>query len=71
MHPGLGLHALRAAGYDSCAMEGSDEPRVKRLLGLPGPARIVMVNAAGKRTEGGVTPLYRFDRNLYVQRVKP
>ena len=61
--------ALRAAGYDSCAMEGFDEPRVKRLLGLPGAAHIVMVIAAGKRAEGGVAPLYRFDRNLYVQRV--
>ncbi len=61
--------ALRAAGYDSCAMEGFDQPRVKRLLGLPGPAHIVMVIAAGKRAEGGVAPLYRFDRSLYVQRV--
>jgi nitroreductase len=61
--------ALRAAGYDSCAMEGFDEPRVKRLLGLPAAAHIVMVIAAGKRAAEGVMPLYRFDRNLYVQRV--
>jgi nitroreductase len=61
--------ALRAAGYDSCAMEGFDEPRTKRLLGLPRPAHIVMVIAAGKRAEGGVAPLYRFDRKLYIQRV--
>jgi nitroreductase len=61
--------ALRAAGYDSCAMEGFDEPRVKRLLGLPGAAHIVMIIAAGKRAEGSVMPLYRFDRNLYVQRI--
>jgi nitroreductase len=61
--------ALRAAGYDSCAMEGFDEPRVKRLLGLPRAAHIVMIIAAGKRAEGSVMPLYRFDRNLYVQRV--
>ena len=50
-------------------MEGFDEPRVKHLLGLPGSAHIVMIIAAGKRAEGGVMPLYRFDRNLYVQRV--
>ncbi len=61
--------ALRAAGYDSCPMEGFDEPRVKRLLKLPRAARVVMVIAAGKRAEGGVAPLVRFDRNLYVQRV--
>jgi len=61
--------ALRAAGYDSCAMEGFDEPRAKRLLHLPAEAHIVMVLAAGKRAEGGVSPLYRFERDLYVQRI--
>jgi nitroreductase len=61
--------SLRAAGYDSCAMEGFDEPRVKHLLDLPRPARIVMVIAAGRRAEGGVMPQYRFDRTHYVQRV--
>jgi nitroreductase len=61
--------ALRAAGFDSCAMEGFDEPRVKRLLGLPRAARIVMVIAAGRRAEGGVMPQYRFDSCHYVQRV--
>lgn len=61
--------ALRAAGYDSCAMEGFDEPRVKRLLKLPRAARVVMVIAAGRRAPGGVMPLYRFERNRYVQRV--
>lgn len=61
--------ALRAAGFDSCAMEGFDEPRVKRLLGLPRAARVVMVIAAGRRAPGGVMPQYRFDTSLYVQRV--
>ncbi|SCK21493.1 Nitroreductase [Variovorax sp. HW608] len=61
--------ALRAAGYDSCAMEGFDEPRLKRLLKLPRAARVVMVIAAGRRAEGGVMPQYRFERERYVQRV--
>jgi nitroreductase len=61
--------ALRAAGYDSCAMEGFDEPRVKRLLNLPRAARIVMVIAAGRRAHGGVMPQYRFDASHYLQRV--
>jgi nitroreductase len=61
--------ALRAAGYDSCAMEGFDEPRIKRLLSLPRAARVVMVIAAGRRAPGGVMPLYRFERSRYVQRV--
>jgi hypothetical protein len=60
--------ALRAAGFDSCAMEGFDEPRVKRLLGLPRAARVVMVIAAGRRADGGVMPQYRFDASRYVQR---
>jgi nitroreductase len=61
--------ALRAAGYDSCAMEGFDEPRVKRLLNLPRAACVVMVIAAGRRAEGGVMRQYRFERGRYVQRV--
>jgi nitroreductase len=61
--------ALRAAGFDSCAMEGFDEPRVKRLLGLPKVARVVMVIAAGRRAEGGVMPQYRFGPSHYIQRV--
>ena len=61
--------ALRAAGYDSCAMEGFDEPRVKRLLNLPRAAHVVMVIAAGRRADGGVMRQYRFERERYVQRV--
>jgi nitroreductase len=60
--------ALRASGFDSCAMEGFDEPRVKRLLGLPRAARVVMVIAAGRRAPGGVMPQYRFDAGLFIQR---
>jgi nitroreductase len=59
---------LRAAGFDSCAMEGFDEPRVKDLLDLPRAARVVMVIAAGRRAEGGVMPQYRFAASHYVQR---
>jgi nitroreductase len=61
--------ALRAAGYDSCALEGFDEPKVKRLLDLPRAARIVMVIAAGRRAERGVIPQVRYDRTYYVGRV--
>jgi nitroreductase len=61
--------ALRAAGYDSCAMEGFDEPRVKRLLDLPRAAHVVMVIAAGRRAEGGVMRQFRFERARHVQRV--
>jgi len=60
--------ALTAHGFDSCPMEGFDEPRVKRLLGLPRRAEIVMVIAAGRRGEDATIPQIRFDRAHYVQR---
>ena len=40
--------ALAAAGYDSCPLEGFDEPRVKRLFDLPTEARVVMVIPAAR-----------------------
>jgi nitroreductase len=45
---------FRAAGYDTCPMEGFDEVRVKKLLRLPGDARVTMIIAAGKRKPGGI-----------------
>ena len=60
--------AITAHGFDSCPMEGFDEPRVKRLLGLPQAAEIVMVIAAGRGAEGGVIPQIRFDREHYITR---
>ena len=60
--------ALTAHGFDSCPMEGFDEPRTKQLLGLPRAARIVMVIAAGRRAEGGVIPQFRFSREHYIVR---
>ncbi len=60
--------ALTAHGFDSCPMEGFDEPRVKRLLGLPQAAEIVMVIAAGRSAPGGVIPQIRFGREHYIQR---
>lgn len=61
--------ALTAHGFDSCPMEGFDEPRVKRLLGLPQAAEVVMVIAAGRGAVGGVIPQIRFAREHYIQRV--
>lgn len=60
--------ALRAKGWDSCPMEGVDSSRVKKLLGLPRSAAIVMVVAAGRRSSKGVYgPRIRFDRSLFVK----
>ncbi|MGE0632015.1 MAG: nitroreductase family protein [Pseudobdellovibrionaceae bacterium] len=59
--------AYRAFGFDSCPMEGFDEKRVKKLLGLPRGAHVVMVISAGKRTKGGVYgPRIRLDQEHFI-----
>lgn len=45
--------ALTAQGYSTCMMEGFDEVRVRRILGLSRSCRVVMVIAAGKEAERG------------------
>ncbi len=61
--------ALAAAGYDSCPLEGFDEPKVKRLFALTAEARVVMVIAAGRRGPHGLIPQIRHERAFYVERV--
>lgn len=59
--------SFRAAGYDSCPMEGYDEVKLKRILGLGRYQHIVMVISAGKRAYSGVYgPQIRFDRNQFI-----
>jgi nitroreductase len=62
--------AFRARGWDTCPMEGMDSRRIKKLLGLPRGAAVVMVVAAGKRSKRGVYGArLRFDRSLFVKEV--
>ena len=62
--------ALRAYGFDSCMMEGFDEPLVRKTLGLNNQQHPIMVIGAGERAKDGVFfPQYRFDRNLFIQKV--
>ena len=62
--------ALRAYGFDSCMMEGFDEPLVKKILNLNNEQYPVMVIGAGERAVDGVFfPQYRFDRDLFIQKV--
>ena len=61
--------ALSASGYDTCALEGFDEPRVKKLLSLPSKARIVMVISAGKKGPDALIPQIRFEKSHYIQTV--
>ncbi len=60
--------SLRAQGFDSCAMEGFDSVRVKKLLGLPRRgAEVVMVIGAGAgKPEGFYGPRIRFDRHFFA-----
>lgn len=46
--------SVTAEGFDSCPLEGFDELRVKKALGLPRGAEICMIVAVGKGTEEGI-----------------
>ncbi|WP_298144847.1 nitroreductase family protein [uncultured Acinetobacter sp.] len=62
--------ALRAYGFDSCMMEGFDEPWVCKILDLNTAQYPIMVIAAGERAADGVFfPQYRFDRDLFIQKI--
>lgn len=62
--------ALRAHGFDSCMMEGIDEPMVKRILGLGKDELPIMVIGAGERAKDGVFfPQFRFERDLFIKTV--
>ena len=62
--------ALCAFGFDSCAMEGFDSRRVRRVLRLPRDAEILLVLGIGKRAQSGVYgPQIRFEDSLFVHEV--
>ncbi|MCB0351631.1 MAG: nitroreductase family protein [Bdellovibrionales bacterium] len=62
--------AFRAAGYDSCPMEGMDSSRVKKILNLPCDAIVVMGISAGRRVHGGVYgPRVRFDSAQFIKEI--
>lgn len=62
--------AFRAAGYDSCPMEGFDEVRVKKLLDLPAGAAVTMIISAGKRSEKGIyAERIRGSQDLFIKKV--
>jgi len=62
--------AFSAHGYDTCPMEGLDSNKVKRLLGLPRSAVVVMAISAGKRKPEGVYgPRIRFPASGLVHEI--
>ena len=61
---------MTAHGFDTCAMEGFDSKRLKKLLGLNRGAIPVMVISCGKRTDGGVYgPRLRMPRERFVREI--
>lgn len=46
--------SIAAAGYHSCPMEGFDQKRVKKALGLPRGAEVNMIISIGLGTEAGI-----------------
>jgi nitroreductase len=61
--------AFRAAGYDSCPMEGMDEVRIKKLLKLPCCASVAMVISAGKRAPDGIyAPRIRGPKDVFIHK---
>lgn len=63
--------AFRAYGYDSCPIEGLDQRRVRKLLGVPyGKGEVCMAISVGKRADNGIYgPRIRFDRDLFVKEI--
>ena len=41
--------AIKAAGFDSCPMEGLDPDKVRSLFGLPQEATVTMAVSVGQR----------------------
>lgn len=46
--------SIAAEGYESCPMEGFDQVRARKALGLPRQAEIGMIVSVGKGTEKGI-----------------
>jgi nitroreductase len=63
--------AISAQGFSTCPMEGFDEARVRRLLGLTCADRVVMVISVGRENSarGVWGPQIRFPREKFIKRV--
>ena len=59
--------AITSQGYSSLPMEGFDESRVKKILGLGRESSVVMMIAVGKETSEGIYgPRLRLDPSLFL-----
>jgi nitroreductase len=60
--------AISAQGFSTCPMEGLDEVRVKRILGIGFGTRVVMAISVGRAAENGTWgPQVRFNRDWFVR----
>lgn len=63
--------AMTDAGYDTCPLEGFDEKKVKKIIGLPSGSFISMIIACGKgKPEGIYYERRRLDYNEVVFEVR-
>jgi len=46
--------SIAAEGFETCPMEGFDQVRARKALGLPRGAEISMIISVGKGTEKGI-----------------
>lgn len=64
------MMGMNAHGFDTCPMEGFDESRVKKLLGLKYRDEVVMIISAGRRAPKGVYgPRIRFPKEQFIKQV--
>jgi nitroreductase len=62
--------AMAAQGFATCMMEGFDERRVAKLLGLSASTRVVMVISAGVEGEKGTWgPRFRLPADRVVHEI--
>ncbi len=62
--------AMTAQGYATCMMEGFDENRIRKILGLGRGYRVAMVIAVGEAdTQGIWTPRFRLPFDEVVHRI--
>lgn len=62
--------AISAQGFDTCPMEGFDETRVKKILGLGWRARVVMVVSVGEKDPEGLWgERFRLPKDIVVKKI--
>ena len=62
--------SIQASGFNSCPMEGFDQVRIKKILGLPRQAYVVMIIAAGRAAPDGIYgPQLRGPKSDFVHQI--